>query len=290
MVCAQRLLKPRLDPLMARSLDESIVASSAFDTIAATYDDVFSESAIGRAQRSVVWNEMYRVFHRGQRVLEINCGTGIDAIHLARRGIHVEACDSASRMIAVAQRRAGTTDLPVRFRCLPIESIDELAPATPYDGILSNFSGLNCVANLNAVGRNLSRLVRPGGHIVLCVFGTFCLWEVLWYLSARDVHKAFRRLGRRGTEASLGPSATVTVRYRTVNALKKLFKPHFRLERRQGAGILVPPSYAASVVSRFPRMFRLAVEADRFFGRCPFIRSLSDHAVLTFERVEEDGS
>jgi ubiquinone/menaquinone biosynthesis C-methylase UbiE len=274
---------------MAGFFEESIVVPSAFDTIAATYDDAFSESAIGLAQRNVVWSEMDRVFHRGQRILEINCGTGIDAIHLARRGVHVEACDAASQMIALAQKRARATDLPVRFRCLPIESIGELAPATLYDGVLSNFSGLNCVEDLNAVARSLSRLVRPGGRIVLCVFGTFCLWEVLWYLSGRDLRRAFRRLRRRGIEAVLGPSATVTVHYRTVNALRKLFEPHFRLERRRGAGILVPPTYASAVVSRFPRLFRFAVQADRYIGRCPFIRSAADHAILTFERVG-DGS
>lgn len=275
---------------MAGSLEESIVASSAFDTIAAEYDDVFSESAIGRAQRSVVWREMDRVFHREQRVLEINCGTGIDAIHLARRGVHVEACDSASRMIALAQRRAAAADLPVQFRCLPIERMDEIAPAIPYDGVLSNFSGLNCVGDLRAVARNLSRLTKPGGRAVLCVFGTFCLWEVFWYLSAREPRKAFRRLRRRSMEATLGPYATVTVHYRTVTALRKLLAPYFRLERRQGAGILVPPTYAACVVSRFPRLFGLAVRADRFIGRCPLIRSFSDHTVLTFERVERGGS
>jgi len=272
---------------MAGTLEESMARPSAFNAIAEGYDEAFSESPIDRAQRSVVWSEMDRVFHPGQRILEINCGTGIDAIHLARRGVHVEACDSASLMIASAQRRAGIKDLPVQFRCVSIERIDELGPTPPYDGVLSNFSGLNCVADLKPVIRTLSRLVRPGGRVVLCVFGTFCLWEILWYLSARDLRKAFRRFERRGIESVLAPSATVTVHYRSVHVLKKLFEPQFRMERRQGAGILVPPTYAASVVSRFPRLFRIAVQADRFICRFPLIRSLSDHSVLTFERVEE---
>jgi len=275
---------------MAGTLDESIAAAAPFDTIAATYDGMFTESAIGRAQRGAVWSEMARAFRPGQRVLEINCGTGIDAIHMARRGIHVEACDSASRMIALAQRRAAAEFLPIQFRCLAIEKIDELASTTLYDGVLSNFSGLNCVADLHAVSATLSRLVKPGGRVVLCVFGTLCLWEVVWYLSAGNLSKAFRRFRRSGTESVLGPSATVTVHYRTVNSLRKLFAPRFRLERRRGVGILVPPSYAASVSSRFPRLLRLAVQVDRLFCRCPLVRSLADHTVLTFERIEGGSS
>ncbi|HVQ63229.1 MAG TPA: hypothetical protein VMT78_01770, partial [Terriglobia bacterium] len=55
----------------------------AFEAIAGVYDDVFSDSPIGRAQRRAVWNEMDREFREGQSILEINCGTGIDALHLA---------------------------------------------------------------------------------------------------------------------------------------------------------------------------------------------------------------
>jgi SAM-dependent methyltransferase len=275
---------------MAGIFEESIATSSPFDSIAATYDDVFSESAIGRSQRSAVWSEMDRVFQSGQRVLEINCGTGIDAVHLARRGVLVESCDSSSRMIAVAQRRAGGEDLQVQFRCLAIEDIGELAAVVPYDGVLSNFSGLNCVSDPGSVARNLSKLVKPGGRVVLCVFGTFCLWEVLWYLFAKDLRKAFRRFRRTGVKAVLAPSSTVTVHYRTVKSLKRMFAPHFRLSRRQGVGILVPPSYAARVVSKFPRLLRVAAQIDRFIGHCPLVRSMADHAVLTFVRVERGGS
>jgi ubiquinone/menaquinone biosynthesis C-methylase UbiE len=102
---------------MAVTLEGSMASPPPFDTVAETYDEVFSASAIGRAQRDAVWSEMDRVFAGGQRILEINCGTGIDAIHMARRGIHVEACDSSSRMIASAQRRADAERVPVEFRC-----------------------------------------------------------------------------------------------------------------------------------------------------------------------------
>ena len=40
-------------------------------------------SLIGRAQRRVVTKELDRIFHSGQRILELNCGTGVDALHLA---------------------------------------------------------------------------------------------------------------------------------------------------------------------------------------------------------------
>src|SRR5574342_84298 len=99
-----------------------------FDLIARVYDDVFTDSTIGRAQRGIVWNEMDRVFHSGQRILEINCGTGIDALYLASRGVEVVACDSSPGMIARAQQRAASSvGARVRVRCVPTEELNRLA-------------------------------------------------------------------------------------------------------------------------------------------------------------------
>jgi ubiquinone/menaquinone biosynthesis C-methylase UbiE len=259
-----------------------------FDAIASDYDDIFSNSRIGRAQRNAVWSELDRHFASGHIVLEINCGTGFDALHLANRGVHVDACDASPGMIMRAQENAAACGLRgVRFWCMPIEQIDALAPEEPYDGVISNFSGLNCVSDLEPVTRNLARLVRPGGRIVVCVFGVFCLWELLWYLGTFRFKKAFRRFSRQGVHAVIAPGATVTVHYRSTRNLERTFAPYFELERRRGVGITVPPSYAESLAVKFTRLFQLAAAVDPILGRCPGVRSMADHIVLTFRRSEE---
>ena len=241
---------------MTRLLQNSIPSAAPFDAIARVYDRVFSDSAIGRAQRKAVWNEMDRVFQPGQRILEINCGTGVDAVHLALRGIQVDACDSSSEMIAQARRRIeGFPGLPVRFQCLPAEEIDELDSDELYDGAFSNFSGLNCVSDLRSLTRSLSSRVRPGGKVIVCIFGKFCLWEV---------------------------------HYWSVRSLKRKLTPWFRLERRRGIGVVSPPTYAASLVARFPQLFRLAAKVDPLLGCCPGIRETADHVVLTFQRSGQE--
>ena len=68
-------------------------AQAYWDTVATTYDRDFGDSVTGRVNRRVVWRALDRAFKPGQRVLELNCGTGIDAVHLAARGIRVLACE-----------------------------------------------------------------------------------------------------------------------------------------------------------------------------------------------------
>jgi ubiquinone/menaquinone biosynthesis C-methylase UbiE len=269
-------------------LEHSIPVSAPFDAIAATYDETFSNSSIGRVQRDLVWLEADRAFRSGQRVLEINCGTGIDALHFASRGIRVHACDSAAAMIDVARQRLDASKFPeaVDLRCLGIEQLRMLDADRPYDGIFSNFAGLNCLHDLNSVVRDMARLVTPGGKVVLCLFGRICVWEILFYALRGDFPKGFRRFRRDGAVAVLAPGSQVVVHYPSLRQLRRMFSRYFRLERWRGVGISVPPSYLEGFAVAFPRLLRFAAGIDAWFGQCPGFRALADHVVLTFERSD----
>ena len=259
-----------------------------FDALAEGYDQGFTFSKIGQAQRSAVWKELGQTFHSGDRVLEIGCGTGIDACFLAERGVRVIACDSSSAMLQVAARRvremgASTADL----RMLAAENLAALEQEAPFAGAFSNFAALNCVEDLNAVGRNLGRLLKPGGTALLCFLGPCCLWEVIWYLLRAKPRKAFRRWHSAGVTAKLAPGASVQVRYYSVRALARIFAPALRLRSWRGIGLMVPPSYVESAAQRFPALLKLAEQGDRLLASCPVIRGFSDHILLKLERVQQ---
>lgn len=260
--------------------------AASFDAVAASYDELFTESFVGKAQRNLVWREMDQLFQPGQRILEINCGTGVDAAHLAQRGVRVFACDASSAMIHVARQRAarlGLTDT-LEFHTASIEGIGQLHAETPFDGLLSNFAGLNCVRCIETALYGLMRLLKPGAHALLCVFGKYCAWEAIWNLTHGNPRKAFRRL-RTISDGHLTGSRKIDVRYWSVRQLRHYFSPYFRLERRIGLGISVPPSYLESLACRFPVLFRAAEKVDAAGSSLPGFRSLGDHVLLTFERL-----
>jgi ubiquinone/menaquinone biosynthesis C-methylase UbiE len=265
-----------------------------FDALADTYDQNFTFSRIGRAQREAVTREMDHAFRPGQRVLEINCGTGVDAVHLASRGVEVLACDAAPRMIEVARRQAGRRSeetglrAPVTFRVLQTEKIGTLQTEglTEYfDGALSNFAGLNCVEDLSPLARDLARLLKPGATVLFCLFGRFCAWEALWYLGQGKAREAFRRFRSGGDIVRLPGGVTVRVRYPGVRALARFFSPDFQLKGWKGIGLTVPPTYVEPLARRFPKALRALAEFDRRLGRCPGLRGMADHVLLRFERI-----
>lgn len=264
------------------------VSDTPFDAIAEGYDQGFTFSNIGRAQRSAVWRELHRTFHAGDRVLEIGCGTGVDACFLAERGVKIVACDSSPAMIQVAARRVrdmGTN--AVDLRLLAAENLAEIQKEAPFDGVFSNFGALNCVEDLKAVGEDLGRLLKPDGIALMCFLGPSCLWEVVWYLLKAKPRKAFRRWHSSSITAELAPESRVQVRYYGVRSLQRIFAPSLRLRSWQGIGLLVPPSYVELVAKRFPALLKLAEWADLPLARCPVIRGGSDHILVRLERVAQ---
>jgi ubiquinone/menaquinone biosynthesis C-methylase UbiE len=262
-------------------------ASAAFDCMADTYDATFTQSLIGRAQRNVVWHALQDTFRPGDRVLELNCGTGEDALFLAKRGVSVLACDSSAGMIAVAQQRKAleAPDSLLQFRLSRNEDIDALTSANHFDGVLSNFSGLNCVQDIPAIARKLTDLVKPGAVAFVCLSSRVCLWEMTWYAGRGNFRKAFRRLP--GATVARLNEITVPVWYPTVAATRRSFSPHFRLRSIRAVGLFVPPSYLESWVRRHQSVLRRLEAMDAVFAAWPFVRTMGDHVLLKFEKTTE---
>ena len=91
-------------------------SATVFDRIAADYDALWTTTPIGRAQRNLVWREMDALFHPGERILDIGCGTGEDAAHFAARGVQVYATDASPAMVQVARARGVTATVCERRR------------------------------------------------------------------------------------------------------------------------------------------------------------------------------
>jgi len=272
-----------------RAPGESLLAtpvSLAFDELAPRYDREWTDSTIGRLQRKAVWRLLDSVFMPGDRILDLGCGTGVDAVYLARRGMTVQAIDVSAAMVAIAQRRAHDEGLSssVSAQVLGIEDLEFVQVFGGFDGVLSNFSPLNCVADLRPVAAQLRRLVRPGGKLVFCMMTRFCLWETFSYLWRGRLRKATRRWRGDRSEARVGPSETFPVYYWPERDIVSALAPGFHLIRKEGAGIFVPPSHMGPVMGRYTRLLNALAYLDGIVARWPGLRSMGDHSLLVFER------
>jgi SAM-dependent methyltransferase len=260
-------------------------AALAFDQMAKEYDDVFTKSMIGRAQRDAVWSMINKTFRSGDHILELNCGTGEDALFLARNDISVTACDASEQMIQVARnrRRMESPDAAITFKLLPTERISDLNSAAKFNGVFSNFSGLNCIADLTQTAEDLALLLPSTAQLLICLSTRFCVWEMFWYLLHGKFHKAFRRCYGHAT-AKVG-EFTVEVYYPTLRSLNASFSPFFVMRSCTGIGVTVPPSYVEPLIRRHPKLLNWLRTIDRIVATLPGFRVLGDHMLLHFERV-----
>jgi ubiquinone/menaquinone biosynthesis C-methylase UbiE len=269
-------------------MDMGVAAGRVFDQLAAKYDSEFSNSLIGKAQREAVWKVLTRYFKDGDNILELNCGTGVDAMFLAGKGISIFACDASQQMVAKAEQnlRQRSPLLPAVFFHLPTERIRELHPENRFDGAFSNFSGLNCVEDLGSVAYSLSNLVKKGDHLLLCFSTRFCLTEMGYYLLRAQWKKALRRC-KGSTVATVG-TQQFPVYYPNLQQVRSSFGPDFRLRSCTGIGVAIPPSYLEGWAQKHRKAFQILCRLEKLIATVPILRVTGDHMLLCFEKVSND--
>ena len=261
-----------------------------FDAVARDYDATWTDTRLGRALRGRVWRHMSSIAAPGQHVLELGCGTGEDALWMARRGIDVVAVDASAAMLSVAERKLAATTLCDRVTLRQVDlatnaSVALLAdPQCKFDGAFSNFGVLNCLPDRRALARQLARAIRPGGWLVLVMMGPLCPWEIGWYLLHGERHSAFRRW-HRGIAAHAGNGSTLPVWYPTPYRLRREFAPYFRHRSTTGIGVWLPPSYLREVVERRPRLYQTLASLEERSGGTKLQSWLNDHYLAVFERT-----
>jgi ubiquinone/menaquinone biosynthesis C-methylase UbiE len=260
---------------------ELLPAGAAFDAIADAFDTRFDPWLSVAAQRRAVRQELLATFPAGSRLLEIGGGTGTDAAWMVAHRRQVLLTDASPAMVKVAALKLGESAVEV----MAAEHLDRLAErGASFDGAFSNFAALNCVADLAPVGASLARLVRPGGHVLLVVFGCFCPGEMIAEAARGRFRNMFRRSKRRDVTASLS-GRKFTVRYHRRRDLNRALAPWFSPVGAKAIGLFVPPSAAEPWISRHPNLLNLLEAGDRHAARP--LAALGDHVLYAFERIED---
>ncbi|WP_400076072.1 class I SAM-dependent methyltransferase [Winogradskyella sp. R77965] len=215
-----------------------------FDIASSNYDTAFTFSNIGKAQRSIVFKYLGSIISTDERlsILELNCGTGEDAIHFAKLGHNVLATDISEGMIKVAKAKANSKNLI--FKTQDINSINENSFDKKFDFIFSNFGGFNCLSKteIDLFFKTATKLLNPKGKIVLVIMPKYCLWEQ-FYFSLKGNFKAAKR--RKTDDSIIANVEGVDVKtwYYNSEEIVSLTETQYTINTIKPIGIAIPPSY-----------------------------------------------
>jgi 2-polyprenyl-3-methyl-5-hydroxy-6-metoxy-1,4-benzoquinol methylase len=257
---------------------------AAFDSVAAIYDGPFGNNGLIQRMRATLVAEVAGGVPPGSRLLDLGCGTGIDAVALAERGYDVVATDTSPEMVERSRERARASGLGARLRALPlaIEEIGRLA-GERFDAVYSDLGPLNCVPDLGGVARDCAQLLRPGGLLVASVMGRVCPWEVVYYSARLAFGRARIRWVRGATPVGLN-GHIVWTRYYTPREFYRAFAPHFELRSYRGLCLFLPPPYLIGFCNRLPAPARALAWLDDHAATRPLLRDAGDHFLMVLVR------
>ncbi|MCB0429727.1 MAG: class I SAM-dependent methyltransferase [Flavobacteriales bacterium] len=260
--------------------------SAPFDGVADAYDTDFTQTRIGRYQRAMVWDALDRHFPGTLplHILELNCGTGTDAMFLASRGHHVIATDRSKPMLDVARTKSEKAAIHgIRFRQLDMCNTDDVLP--PSDAVFSDFGGWNCLspADLVSLSARLYEALPAGGLVVAVIMPPVCLWE-MFYFAVRLRWLSMGRRWKKGPVRARVGDGHVDTWYYTPARIGKLLSRHFSIIETQPVGFFVPPSFMEPYFNENPDALSSLARRDRNLIHRSFLSYLSDHYLIALRR------
>ena len=268
------------DPL-ARLRD----TQDAFDSVAADYDGPRGNNDSIQDMRAEMWRWLDACMAPGSRLIDLGCGTGLDAVRMAGLGHRVAATDWSPRMVERTRDRAAAAGLEARVEslCIGAHELQRLDGDAAFDGAYSNLGPLNCVPDLRAVALQCARLLRPGGTLVCTVIGRVCPWEIAHYARRGRWARLKLRFARGIVPVGMN-QRTIWTRYFGPQEFYRDFAAEFELVQRRALCLFVPPPYLGWVRERHPRVYDWLWRLDRRTAAWPLLRSMGDHFLIVMRR------
>jgi len=256
----------------------------AFDSVAADYDGPLGNNALIQRMRRAMWRTLEEIFSPGSRLLDLGCGTGIDAVYLAACGFEIVAADWSPQMVEHMRSRAAQAGLHNRVT-VELIGAHELARLNGqiFDGIYSDLGPLNCVPDLEAASRASAALLKPRGKLVASVMGRHCPWERAYYAVRGDLARARLRDERGVVPVNLN-RYTAWTRYYTPREFYHAFAREFELTRYCALGLFLPPPYLIRWYERARAIFAALGWLDDRLGSWPLLRDSGDHFLMVLTR------
>ncbi|MCN9244300.1 TPMT family class I SAM-dependent methyltransferase [Streptomyces sp. RY43-2] len=126
------------------------------------------------------------------RALELGCGTGTNAVYLARHGWRVAAVDLVDRAVRQAREKADAAGVDVTVLCADVTRLDEAGVPGPYD----LFFDLSCYCGIPAHRRDgyvtgLTHRAAPGARLLMFGYAPEAFGDPISGVTADELRARF---------------------------------------------------------------------------------------------------
>ncbi|WP_183564828.1 class I SAM-dependent methyltransferase [Mucilaginibacter sp. SP1R1] len=258
-------------------------ASMAFSKQSVIFDEIYSGNTIINYKRARVRQHVLQRLAPDSSILELNSGTGEDALFFAHAGHHVHATDISTGMQQVLQQKTASHRNKVSLEICSFTELNRLKNQGPFDHIFSNFGGLNCTGELDKVLLSFDTLLKPGGKVTLVIIPGFCLWETLLVFKGK-FKTAFRRFfSSKGRTAHIEGTYFKCWYYNPSFVINTL-QSNYKVIGLEGLCTLVPPSYIEGFAEKHPQVFAfLKIKEDKWKDKWPW-KYMGDYFIISLQK------
>jgi ubiquinone/menaquinone biosynthesis C-methylase UbiE len=258
-------------------------ASDAFSRQSVVFDEIYSNNAIINYKRARVRDHVLQYLKPGSSILELNSGTGEDALFFTKQGHYVHATDISTGMQNILEQKSAPYRDHISFETCSFTQLNQLNQKGPYDHIFSNFGGLNCTGELDKVLLSFDALLKPGGKVTLVIITPFCLWEILLIFKGK-FKTAFRRLFSSKGRLAHVEGAYFKCFYYSNSFIINTLQNSFKVLKLEGLCTIVPPSYIEGFAEKHPKTYKfLKNKEDKLKSTWPW-KHIGDYFIISLEK------
>lgn len=270
---------------MSLSKSNEQLAAAAFTRQSALFDEQYRNNSIIQYKRDRVRKHVQQYLTVNSKILELNSGTGEDAVWFAEQGHTVHATDISTGMLDVLKNKTSAQNLDenISTELISFTDLKNLKQKGPYNLIFSNFAGLNCTGELDKVLQSFTSLLKPKGIVTLVILPKFCLCEFLLLFKGR-FKTAFRRLfSSNGVTAHI-EGEYFKCWYYNPSYITKHLQNQFDVLSVEGLCALVPPSYLEGFAEKHPKLFSfLKGKEEKWKTKWPW-KNIGDYYIISLQK------
>jgi ubiquinone/menaquinone biosynthesis C-methylase UbiE len=262
--------------------EHRINIAEAFSRKSLQYDDFGKDHQNLIYMRNTVRSHVLKNLKPGDRILEINAGTGSDALFFAQSGYYTHATDLSPGMITQIQNKIKQYQIQDKLT-VQLCSFTELVrlDRKPFEYVLSNMGGINCHPIPSEIVRSISQVLMPGGTVTWVVMPPTCLWELIQVFRGHS-RVATRRLNNEGVVANV-EGINFKTYYYSPRQIIQAFGRNFQLLQVQGLSVFTPPADHKEFSDNHKHIYRLLQSLDQRLSGLPPLNRMGDFFIISFK-------
>ncbi len=255
-----------------------------FSSIYEEYETLSKENYCDIFRRNGIRKHVELFLNPKDAILEINAGSGIDAVYFAKKGYSVLATDLADNAGIYINNKIKEQKIQnLEFQKCSFSNLKSIENRK-FNHIFSNYGGLNCTENLEEIFNQFKDLLHPKGFVSLVIMPKFYPWEMATILKGNK--NAFRRFKKNNTLANVGNYSIKTF-YHTPKQVKMAMGENFTHIKTRNIGTFYPSLHYHSF-QKHQKTMHFLMRFDTWINNKLLIpKGIGDYFILTFQKTNE---